>query len=101
MSRQVNVLRWVGLTGSLLALAAILLVGYMSKGSTQEEPTAEKKADESKLIVEKSGTVGTMQDPDGDTEYTLAAEDGVFNLGVGPRGSTRETTRWHRSWARR
>src|SRR5829696_4897042 len=54
MSRQVNALRWVGLTGLLLALAAILLVGYMSKGSTQEEPTAEK-ADDSKSTVEKTG----------------------------------------------
>ncbi len=83
MSRQVNALRWVGLTGLLLALAAILLVDYMSKGSTQEEPTAEK-ADESKPTVEKTGTVGTTQDPDGDTEYTLIAQDGVFDLGAGP-----------------
>jgi hypothetical protein len=77
MSRKVNALRWVGITGLLLALAAILLLGTMGKGSTQEES-------ESEQLVEKTGTVGTTQDPDGDTEYTLTADDGVFNLGAGP-----------------
>ncbi len=79
MSRQVNVLRWVGLTGSLLALAAILLIGAMGKSSAQEE-----QQEESAQLVEKTGTVGTTQDSDGDTEYTLTADDGVFNLGAGP-----------------
>jgi hypothetical protein len=77
MSSKVNGLRWVGITGLLLALAAILLLGTMGKGSTQEES-------ESEQLVEKTGTVGTTQDPDGDTEYTLTADDGVFNLGAGP-----------------
>jgi hypothetical protein len=77
MSRQVNALRWVGLAGSLLALAAVLLLVSLGKGSAQEES-------ESEQLVEKTGTLGTTQDPDGDTEYTLAAEDGVFNLGAGP-----------------
>src|SRR5215218_52661 len=77
MSSQVKQLSWVGITGLLLALAAILLLGTMGKGSTQEESELEQ-------LVEKTGTVGTAQDPDGDTEYTLTANDGVFNLGAGP-----------------
>jgi hypothetical protein len=77
MSSKVNGFRWVGITGLLLALATILLLGTMGKGSAQEES-------ESEQLVEKTGTVGTTQDPDGDTEYTLEAEDGVFNLGAGP-----------------
>ena len=77
MSSQVKQLSWVGITGLLLALATILLLGTMGKGSTQEES-------ESEQLVEKTGTVGTAQDPDGDTEYTLTADGGVFNLGAGP-----------------
>ena len=77
MSSNVNALRWVGITGFLLALAAILLLGTMGKGSAQEESELEQ-------LVEKTGTVGTTQDPDGDTEYTLTADGGVFNLGAGP-----------------
>jgi len=77
MSSQVKQLSWVGITGLLLALAAILLLGTMGKGSTQEESELEQ-------LVEKTGTVGTAQDPDGDTEYTLTADGGVFNLGAGP-----------------
>jgi len=77
MSSNVNALRWVGITGLMLALAGILLLGTMGKGSAQEES-------ESEQLVEKTGIVGTTQDPDGDTEYTLEAEDGVFNLGAGP-----------------
>ena len=76
MSSQVKQLSWVGITGLLLALATILLLGTMDKGFAQEE--------ESKPIVEKTGTVGTIQDSDGDTEYTLTADDGAFNLSAGP-----------------
>ena len=79
MSSNVNALRWVGITGLLLALATILLLGTMDKGFAQEE-----QQEESKPIVEKTGTVGTTQDSDGDTEYTLTADGGVFNLGAGP-----------------
>jgi hypothetical protein len=80
MSSKVNALRWVGITGLLVALAAVLLLVSMGKGSAQSA----QEESESERLVEKTGTVGTTQDPDGDTEYTLAAEDGVFNLGVGP-----------------
>ena len=79
MSGQVKQLRLVGLMGLLLALAAILLIGAMGKSSAQEE-----QQEESAQLVEKTGTVGTTQDSDGDTEYTLTADDGVFNLGAGP-----------------
>ena len=77
MSSKVNALRWVGIPGLLLALAAVLLLLTMGKGSAQEES-------ESEQLTQITGTVGTTQEPDGDTEYTLEAEDGVFNLGAGP-----------------
>ena len=79
MSSQVKQLSWVGITGLLLALATILLLGTMDKGFAQEE-----QQEVSKPIVEKTGTVGTTQDSDGDTEYTLTADDGAFNLSAGP-----------------
>ena len=82
MSSQVKQLSWVGITGLLLALATILLLGTMDKGVAQEEEDAQEEA--SKPIVEKTGTVGTTQDSDGDTEYTLTADDGAFNLSAGP-----------------
>jgi len=77
MTSHIKVLRWIGLTGLLLALATILLLSGTGKGSAQEESNSAQ-------LVEKTGTVGTTQDSDGDTEYTLKAEDGIVNLGAGP-----------------
>ena len=54
MSSKVKALplRWVGITGLLLALAAVLLLLTIGKGSAQEDS-------ESKRIVEVTGKVGT------------------------------------------
>jgi hypothetical protein len=81
MSSKVNVLRWVGIPGLLLALAAVLLLITMGKGSAQSTST---ETSESKRIVDVTGKVGTAVNAKGDTRYTLETDDARLWLGAGP-----------------
>jgi hypothetical protein len=97
-----SMLRWVGLSTALLALAfaLVLLAGAPGKGdapgpptgktATGEEPAEEVSEEVTEDVSEEgttkvSGEVATTTDPEGDTEYTLRTSEGrVFELSAGP-----------------
>jgi hypothetical protein len=89
-----SLLRWVGLSAALLALAfaLVLLARVPGKGDAPGPPigkkaTGEEAAEEvsEEETTEVSGEVATTTDPEGDTEYTLRTSEGrVFELSAGP-----------------
>jgi hypothetical protein len=93
-----SLLRWVGLSAALFALAfaLVLLAGAPGKGGAPGPPTGKTATEEEAAeevtedvteegTTEVSGEVATTTDPEGDTEYTLRTSEGrVFELSAGP-----------------